>query len=128
MIYEVFATEVDFSDSVKLLSHYLPRLSLIIFIEIFAFFFLRLYKASLFDIKYFNNEKTNIDFKIISLNVAILKQNDTLIQTTINELVKTERNFKLGKEESTVELEQLKTEKENNKLLSQILSKLTDKI
>ena len=40
--YEVFRSEFEITDTVKLLTHYLPRLSLIIFIEIFAFFFLKL--------------------------------------------------------------------------------------
>ncbi len=126
--YEVFRNELEFTNTVKLLSHYLPRLSLIIFIEIFAFFFLKLYKANLFDIKYFNNEKTNVDFKILSLKTAVHNNDKELIKLTISELVKTERNFKLGKGESTVEVEQLRSEKENNKLLSQILGKLTEKI
>lgn len=126
--YEVFNSSINISDTVKLLSHYLPRLSLVIFIEIFAFFFLKLYRTNLQDIKYFNNEKTNIDFKIISLKTAVHQENQELIRLTVEELIKTERNFKLSKDESTVELEKLKNDKENNKLLSQILSKLTDKL
>lgn len=126
--YEVFRTNLDFTDTVKLLAHYLPRLSLVVFIEIFAFFFLKLYKANLQDIKYFNNEKTNIDFKIISLKTAIHQENQELIKLTVEELIKTERNFKLNKNESTVELEKIKFEKKNNKYLTQILSKLTDKL
>jgi hypothetical protein len=126
--YEVFKANLDFTDTVKLLAHYLPRLSLVIFIEIFAFFFLKLYKANLQDIKYFNNEKTNIDFKVISLKIAIHQGNQELIKLTIEELIRTERNFKLSKNESTVELEKSKLDKENNKYISQILSKLTDKI
>lgn len=126
--YEVFKTNLDFKDTVKLLSHYLPRLSLVIFIEIFAFFFLKLYKANLQDIKYFNNEKTNIDFKVISLKIAIHQENQDLIKLAIEELIKTERNFKLSKNESTVEIEKVKIEKENNKYLTQILSKLANKI
>lgn len=126
--YEVFKNNLDFTDTVKLLSHYLPRLSLVVFIEIFAFFFLKLYKANLQDIKYFNNEKTNIDFKIISLKTAIQQENQDLIKLSVEELIKTERNFKLGKDESTVELQKLKNYNENNKLLSQIIGKLTDKL
>lgn len=126
--YEVFKTDLNFNDTVALLSHYVPRLSLVIFIEIFAFFFLKLYKANLQDIKYYNNEKTNIDFKIISLKTAINIDDKDLLKLAIEELIKTERNFKLGKGESTVEIEKLRNERENNKLLSQILSKLSDKL
>ncbi|WP_300354861.1 hypothetical protein [Fluviicola sp.] len=126
--YEIFMKNIDFKDSVNLLSHYLPRISLAVFIEIFAFFFLKLYKSNLADIKYFNNEKTNIDFKIISLNTALQQNNETLLKLIIDELVKTERNFKLRKGESTVELEKFRNESENNKTLSELLKKLSEKI
>jgi len=122
--YEVFNNEIEFSDTVKLLTHYLPRLSLIVFIEIFAFFFLKLYKATLADIKYFNNEKTNIDFKLISLKTALNNGDSELIKMILQELVKTERNFKLLKDESTVEIEKLKNDSNNNQILAQLIEKL----
>lgn len=40
---------------------YLPRLSLAVFIQIFAFFFLKIYRATLSEIKYFHNEITTVD-------------------------------------------------------------------
>ena len=52
-----------------IISYLLPRVSLVIFIEIFAFFFLRLYKTTLGDIKYYQNELTNIDFKVIGIKI-----------------------------------------------------------
>lgn len=125
--YEVFKTEIEFSNTTKLLSHYIPRLSIIVFVEIFAFFFLKLYKTTLIDIKYFNNEKTNIDFKIISLKAAINIGDDKVIQIMLEELIKTERNFKLSKDESTVELEKAKNDTNNNQILAQLLEKLNKK-
>jgi hypothetical protein len=125
--YEVFKTDLNFNDTTKVLAHYIPRVSLIIFVEIFAFFFLKLYKATLTDIKYFNNEKTNIDFKIISLKTALNTGDAKLIQTMIEELIRTERNFKLSKDESTVELEKLKNDTNNNQILAQLLEKFGKK-
>lgn len=125
--FEVFNNEIEFSNTTKLLSHYIPRLSIIVFVEIFAFFFLKLYKATLSDIKYFNNEKTNIDFKIISLKAALNIGDDKVIQIMLEELIKTERNFKLSKDESTVELEKAKNETNNNQILVQLLEKLYKK-
>jgi hypothetical protein len=122
--YEVFKSEFEITDTVKLLTHYLPRLSLIIFIEVFAFFFLKLYKATLSDIKYFNNEKTNIDFKLTALKTALNNGGDDIIKSMLQELIKTERNFKLAKDESTVELQKLKSETNNNQILAQLIDKL----
>ena len=125
--YEVFNTDLNFGDMTKVLSHYIPRVSLIIFVEIFAFFFLKLYKATLTDIKYFNNEKTNIDFKIISLKISLNSGDAKLIQIMIEELIRTERNFKLSKDESTVELEKLKNDTNKNQILVQLLENLGKK-
>jgi hypothetical protein len=93
-----------------LLWHYVPRLSVAIFIEVFSFFFLKLYRNSLEDIKFFQNEITNIDSKIISLEAAIFFKDKNTISAVVSELSKTERNFKLQKGESTVGLEQSKIE------------------
>ncbi|WP_343587480.1 hypothetical protein [Flavobacterium sp.] len=125
--YEVFSSELEFTNPTKVLSHYIPRVSLLIFVEIFAFFFLKLYKATLTDIKYFNNEKTNVDFKIISLKTALNTGDSKLIQTMVKELIKTERNFKLSKDESTVELEKMKNDSNNNQIIFKMLEKLTQK-
>jgi hypothetical protein len=126
--YEVFNNELKITEPLEIFAHYLPRLSLIIFIEIFAFFFLKLYKTTLIDIKYFNNEKTNIDFKLISLKSALESEDKDLIKLVIEKLVNTERNFKLNKGESTVELEKLRTDNKTNRILSQLIEKINDKI
>lgn len=86
------------------LMNFLPRLSLVIFIELFAFFFLRLYKATLAEIKYFQNEMTNIETKAIALRAAIDATGDTHVDV-IRSLAQTERNHVLEKGQTTVELE-----------------------
>ncbi len=58
------------SASDKLIS-YLPRFFLALFIEIFSFFFLRLYRKTLDDIKFISNERTNVELKLIALETAI---------------------------------------------------------
>lgn len=42
----------------KLLAYFIPRISTVIFVEVFSFFFLRLYKATLAEEKYYQNEIT----------------------------------------------------------------------
>ncbi|MRG49024.1 hypothetical protein GFS24_28200 [Chitinophaga sp. SYP-B3965] len=124
LTYEVFLNEVKYSDTVSLLSHYIPRISLVVFIEIFAFFFLKLYRANLQEIKYFNNEKTNIDFKLISLKTALYQEDQAMITLCLTELIKTERNFVLRKDESTVELEKMKAGQNSNQMLANLFEKL----
>jgi hypothetical protein len=121
LVYEVFFNEIDFKNNIQLLSHYIPRLSLLIFIEFFAFFFLKLYKSNLFEIKYFNNEKTNIDFKIFSLKTAIHFEDKEMINTCINNFIDTERNFIIKKDESTIDLEKHKYDNISNSDLKDLI-------
>src|SRR5258708_31598885 len=57
LAYVVFGGETAVGEATmtSLLSSYLPRFSLVVFIEIFAYFFLKMYKSNLGEIKYFQN-------------------------------------------------------------------------
>lgn len=91
-------------------AHYIPRLSLIVFAQLFAYFFLRLYKSGLEDIKYYQNELTNVELKISALKVALAAEDNEILKLVIGELAKVERNFILKKDETTVEIEKIRTE------------------
>lgn len=121
LVYEVFYNEISFTNTTQILSHYIPRISLVIFIEIFAFFFLKLYKSNLFEIKYFNNEKTNIDFKVFSLKTAIYYEDTEMIKSCISNFIETERNFIIKKDESTIDLEKHKYDNLSNTDLKDML-------
>lgn len=102
--------------------HFVPRISLSIFIELFSFFFLRIYKTNLDDIKHLTNERTNIDMKLLALRTALMQNDTDLLKIVIADLSKTERNFILKKGESTVDLEKGKLE---NRSSDKILENLT---
>jgi len=111
----------------SILVHYIPRLSTIIFIEIFAFFFLKIYKTNLSDIKYFHNERTNIEQKILSLKAAVMINDAGQLKTVIEELARTERNRILKKNETTVELERERTKLNIDKNVIDLLKSILDK-
>ena len=87
------------------LSFFIPRISIVVFIEIFSFFFLKLYRTNLSDIKYYQNEMTNVEFKLLALKSAFAKDDLDSIKNVINNFSAIERNFILKKGESTVEIE-----------------------
>ena len=102
--------------------HFVPRFTLSLFIELFSFFFLRIYKKNLDDIKYLNNERTNIDLKLVALKTSIIHNDSDSLKVVLNDLSKTERNFILQKDESTVDIEKNKIEKlSTDKLLESIV-------
>ena len=90
--------------------HLAPRTLFVIFIELFSFFFLNLYKKSLDDIKYYQNEITNLEAKYLSLDQSKQSGNFKLLTNALETLNKTERNFILKKDETTIELEKNKIE------------------
>lgn len=102
----------------SVISHYLPRISTVIIIEIISFFFLKLYKKNLDDIKYFQNEITNLDFKIASYKAALLSKDTELLKVVTDSFSKTERNI--------FPKEDIKLDTDDNKLDK--ISKTLDKI
>lgn len=90
--------------------HFLPRVTLVVMIELFAYFFLSLYKASLAEIKYFQNEITNIEAKQLSLLAAISYGEKEIIGNILEKLAATERNHIISKDQTTVELEKVRIE------------------
>lgn len=92
-------------NTVQLFSYTLPRLSFFMLMILLAFFFLNLYRKGMDDIKYYQNEITNMEAKYLSLQMAKSMNNHKLISSILEQLVKTERNFVLEKDQSTIELE-----------------------
>ncbi|EKL2588920.1 hypothetical protein QQW52_001435 [Escherichia coli] len=90
----------------------IPRVMLVVFVEVFAYFFLRLYKNGLAEIKYFQNELTNVESKLAAVEFSFITNNPDGLRTSIESLSKTERNFILDKGQTTVELERAKSESE----------------
>jgi hypothetical protein len=117
--YFIVSEDFDSASIQKVLLHFLPRLSLVVFIEFFSFFFLKLYRSSLHEIKYYQNELTNIELKGVAISFAISYGNEDDISIVVKEMLGTERNFKLQKGESTVELEKNKVE---NRDLKEVLN------
>lgn len=109
------------SDISTFIIDFFPRISLVLLIEIFAYFFLSLYKASLSEIKYFQNEVTSIESRLLALRVALDSEDPNNVSKVIDKLSSSERNFILDKGQSTVELERDKVESQST---SDILGKM----
>lgn len=108
--YSVFQAPI-LQSTMDVVSHFLPRLSLVVLVEVFAYFFLRLYKQGLAEIKYFQNEITNIESKYLALLVSMNYEVDDGVLKAVDRLLLTERNFILEKGQSTVDLENKKGER-----------------
>lgn len=112
--------------------HFVPRLGLVVFVELLAYFFLKLYKTSLVSIQYYHNELTNIETKKIAAIVAVKHCDQAKIWQTVECLLKVERNVLLKGKETTIQMEMLKMQNEydNNMInsMKSMLEKLIDKV
>ena len=119
-------------DYTEVLLHFLPRIGLVIFVELLAYFFLQLYKTSLVSIQYYHNELTNIESKKIAAIVAIKHCKEEKIWGTIEYLLKVERNVLVKDKETTFQMEMLKMQADNDKTtvtsLQSLLEKVIDKL
>jgi hypothetical protein len=108
--------------------YFISRLSLVVFIEIFAYFFLRLYRYSLFEIKYFQNEMTNAEFRAMSLEAGLMSGDKDTIKKICADMSKTERNFILKKGETTLGLRMQELEQAKDKTLLEEVDQLLDRL
>ncbi|CAO3428507.1 hypothetical protein [Azospirillum argentinense] len=93
-----------FTDPVVWAMDFIPRIMVVLFIEVFAYFFLRIYRNGIYEIKYFQNEISNIEGKLLALEGAILSKDKSSIRDACQVLLKTERNFLLKKGDFTIEM------------------------
>ena len=106
------------------MGQFIPRISIVFLVELFAYFFLNLYKSSLAEIKYYQNEMTNIEAQYTALLVALEKDDDQLKADILIQMAKTERNFVLSKGQTTVDLQQRTVDNETMNQFAQWFQKL----
>jgi len=110
---------------IYLAKEFAPRISLVIVIELFAYFFLGLYKNNLSEIKYFHNELTNVEHKHMALEEALASADKDTVKEIVKDFAKTERNFLLKKGESTVSLEDRRvTLEEQNGVINALVNRI----
>jgi hypothetical protein len=102
-----------------------PRLSLATFIEVFAYFFLRLYKEGLAEIKYYQNELTNIESRTVALEAAERSGDRATQNKVISLIARTERNGILEKGQTTAAIQLAALE---NKSIASIIKSASEVI
>lgn len=96
LLYQAATTPPQNTDLIALLTFYVPRVTLAIFVEVFSFFFLRLYRTGLVDLKYFHGELLTLDFRIAALETAISHTDQESLRRVVSSLVDTDRTKQLG--------------------------------
>ncbi len=92
LVYMVITADIDVNDMSAVLSYYIPRIAIVTLIEVCSFFFLKLHKASLSEIKYYQNELTNIAFHSVAIESCYPDQEGKKSGAIVEQFVKVDRN------------------------------------
>ncbi len=92
LIYLVTRPHPDFDRLAPLLNFYIPRVTTIVLIETFAYFFLGLYRANLAEIKYYQNERTTLAALEIAWRASLQADLSEATAGVVKRLASTDRN------------------------------------
>lgn len=91
----------QFSDVTAFLLSSVPRFTFAILIELLSYFFLKLYKDSEKEIRYFHNELTNQENCMLAMQVSRLEQNEQLLSQCLNAFLLPRHESNTNKELNT---------------------------
>jgi uncharacterized membrane protein len=103
--------------------YYLPRFAVGLLLQFVGFFFLRLYVSNELDLKHNKNEITNLEFKMVGVQLAQAFGDAASKKEIMKSLAATERNFLIRKNEKSISTE---ASSEHNDLKS-VVDRLLDK-
>lgn len=107
--------------------YYLPRFAVGLLLQFVGFFFLRLYVANELDLKHNKNEITNLEMKMMGVQLAQSFGDATSRRTIMQSLAATERNFLIKKNEKTTSTEALSEYNDMKGLIEKLIDKLPGK-
>lgn len=92
LVYLVTRPHGDFNKTADVLAFYIPRVTTIALLETFAYFFLRLYRSSLEEIKYYQNELTTLASVEIAWRTSLWEDIGETTAAVVVQLAKNDRN------------------------------------
>jgi len=112
----VFSNEINGLHSFEIfIVKYLPRIVAVVSLLTMFLYFAKLYKTNIIDVKYYQNELTNIEIKQAALQTALVNGDKEITNKITSELSIVDRNKVISKDQTTSEIERLKLENEVNK-------------
>lgn len=100
------------------------RLCIVFLIELFSYFFLKLYKDCIERTRYYQNELTNIESKKIAILASAILEDTQHTKSIIESMLCVERNYIIPKDCTTIELEKIRTNSQMQFNLIEVLGKL----
>lgn len=112
----IFVGDIKYSSTLQyFIVKYIPKIIAVTSFLTMFLYFVKLYKTNIIDVKYYQNELTNVEIKQASLKTALLSDDKEIINKVTLELLNIERNAIITKEQTSLEIERIKLENEINK-------------
>lgn len=112
----IFVGDIKYSSTLQyFIVKYIPKIIAVTSFLTMFLYFVKLYKTNIIDVKYYQNELTNVEIKQASLKTALLSEDKEIINKVTLELLTIERNAIITKEQTSTEIERIKLENEINK-------------
>lgn len=123
LTYMVLGTDAKIDTWTGLLSYYVPRVTVVIFIEVFSFFFLRMYKSNLQEIKFYQQEITKISTQQVIYENSVLSEDKgalvQFVQFSLNQ--NHEQSELIQSKDTNAQIEHLsKVVQETSKIISSL--------
>lgn len=94
LIYMVVKAPPTFNDIPNVLAHYIPRVTTVVFIEVFAFFFLRLYRNGLVEVRYYQDQLTHLSKLEAAFEASLATNDSETKKQVINHIASTGKPLK----------------------------------
>lgn len=100
LAYMVLGISTTFDSIPHLLSHYIPRVTIVTFIEVFSFFFLRLYRTSLLEIRTYQDNLLELTKLRVGVEVGFTSSDSGARVMLAKELLSSKLQLSKGEEKS----------------------------
>jgi hypothetical protein len=108
---------------------YVSKALTVVFLEVFAFFFLRNYRLIFSEIKYYQQKRNDLQGKVVALRIAIASyDNDEMIERAFNAFLTMPEDKPYTRDHTTESLEREKMLNENQGRVYDLLEKAIDKL
>lgn len=129
-VYDLFDVSVDVQNTqiIRSIEIFGARLCVVLLIEFFSFFYLKLYRDCIERTRYYQNELTNIESKKIAILSSAILGDTQHTKAIIEKMLCVERNFIIPKDCTTVELERIRSNSKIDINIPEVLEKLGIKL
>lgn len=113
----------------EIIANYVSKALTVVFLEVFAFFFLRNYRLIFSEIKYYQQKRNDLQGKVVALRIAIASyEGEAMIERAFDAFLSMPEDKPYTRDHTTESLEREKMLNENQGRVYDLLEKMIEKL